>query len=96
MLLSEEEEEILVMFLNDKPPNFEEAKKYKEWAHACEDEIESITRLECWELVDLPPGVKPIGLNWICKIKRNFDGSINKYKSRLVAKGYVQRYGIRL
>lgn len=47
VLLSEEEGEILLMFLNDEPPNFEEAKKYKEWVRACEDEIESITRLEC-------------------------------------------------
>ena len=28
------------------------------------------------------------------KIKRNTDGSISKYKVRLVAKGYVQRHGI--
>ena len=47
-----------------------------------------------WDLVDLPPGAKPIGLKWIFKIKRNADGSINKYKSRLVAKGYIQRHGI--
>lgn len=94
VLLSEEEGEILLMFLNDEPPNFEEAKKYKEWVRVCEDEIESITRLECWELVDLPPGAKPIGFKWIFKIKRNSNGSINKSKSRLVAKGYVQRYGI--
>lgn len=47
-----------------------------------------------WVLVDLPPGAKPIGLKWIFEIKRNADGSINKYKSRLVAKGYIQRYGI--
>lgn len=44
--------------------------------------------------MELPPGAKAIGLKWIFKIKRNSDGSINKYKSRLVAKGYVQRYGV--
>lgn len=61
---------------------------------ACKDEILSITKLECWTLVDLPHGVKPIGLKWIFKLKRNSDGSINKYKARLVAKGYVQQYGV--
>ena len=45
-------------------------------------------------LLDKPAGVKVIGLKWIFKIKRNADGSINKYKSRLVAKGYVQEHGI--
>lgn len=82
------------MYLNDEPRTFEEAKKLKEWLRACEDEIESITRLESWSLVNLPPGSNPIGLKWVFKIKRNSNGSINKYKSLLVAKEYVQRYGI--
>lgn len=42
----------------------------------------------------MPKGAKAIGLKWIFKIKRNADGSINKYKSRLVAKGYIQRHGV--
>lgn len=94
VLLSEEEGELLLMYLNDEPRTFEEAKKLEEWLQACEDKIESITRLKSWCLVDLPPGAKPIGLKWVFKIKRNSDGSINKYKSPLVAEGYIQRYGI--
>ena len=94
LLLAEGEGERLLMCLNNEPESFEEAKRYKEWLQACEAEIKSITKLDSWELVDLPPGAKPIGLKWIFKIKRNSDGSINKYKSHLVAKGYVQRYGI--
>ena len=47
-----------------------------------------------WELVDLPHGVKPIGPKWVFKLKRNLDGSINKYKARLVEKGYKQQYGV--
>ena len=41
-----------------------------------------------------PPGCKPIGLKWVYKIKRNSHGDIVRYKSRLVAKGYVQKFGI--
>lgn len=44
-------------------------------------------------MVDLPIGVKRIELKWVFKIKRNSDGSVNKYKTRLVVKGYVQRHG---
>ena len=47
-----------------------------------------------WVLLDKPARVKVIGLKWIFKIKRNADGSINKYKSRLMAKEYVQEHGI--
>lgn len=68
--------------------------KKKVWHDACEEEIKSIIKNKTWDLVDLPPGSKPIGLKWIFKIKKNADGSIQKYNSRLVAKGYVQRHGI--
>ena len=44
-----------------------------------------------WELVDLPPGVKTIGCKWIFKRKLKQDGSIKKYKTRLVAKDFKQR-----
>ncbi|CAA7059093.1 unnamed protein product [Microthlaspi erraticum] len=73
---------------------FKEPQESKEWMRACEDEISSIEKNNTWDLVELPYGAKPIGLKWVFKLKRNSDGSINKYKSRLVAKGYVQRYGI--
>ena len=54
----------------------------------------SIEKNNTWDLVDLPAGAKAIGLKLIFKIKHNSDGSINKHKSRLVAKGYIKRYGI--
>lgn len=77
-----------------EPWSFEEAKKLQVWIDACEDEIFSIEKNNTWDLVELPKGVKPIGLKWIFKIKRNADGTISKYKTRLVVKGYVQRHGV--
>ena len=44
-----------------------------------------------WELVDLPPGTKTIGCKWLFKRKLKQDGSIEKYKARLVVKGFKQR-----
>ena len=44
-----------------------------------------------WELVDLPPGAKTIGCKWIFKRKLKQDGSIEKYKTCLVAKDFIQR-----
>ncbi|CAA7013624.1 unnamed protein product [Microthlaspi erraticum] len=94
ILLAEIEGELLLMCLNDEPRDFYEAKESKSWMAACEDEINSIVKNKTWTLVDLPVGAKPIGLKWVFKLKRNSDGSINKHKARLVAKRYVQRYGI--
>ena len=45
-------------------------------------------------MVALSPGRKTIGNKWVLKIKHKADGSIDKYKACLVAKGYTQREGI--
>jgi hypothetical protein len=44
------------------------------------------------DLVPLPLGKSVVGYCWVYKIKINFDGSIERYKVRLVAKGYSQQY----
>ena len=49
-----------------------------------------------WELVNLPPGNKPIGCKWIFKRKLRIDDTIDKYKARLVAKGYRQNESLDL
>lgn len=72
VLLIEEEVERLLICLNEEPINFEEARKSKHWIMACDDEINSIEKNLTWNLVDLPPGTKPIGLKWIFKLKKKF------------------------
>ena len=47
-----------------------------------------------WSLVSLPPGKHPVGCKWVYKIKYRADGTIQRYKVRLVAKGYTQQEGI--
>jgi hypothetical protein len=53
-----------------------------------------IQKNKTWDLVDRPEGRKVIGVKWIFKTKFNADNSINKYKARLVVKGYAQIFGI--
>ena len=64
------------------------------WKEAINDEVESILQNHTWELVDLLPGSKPLGYKWIFKKKMKADGSIDKYKVRLVIKGYKQKEGL--
>ena len=44
--------------------------------------------------MDLPSGTKPLGYKWIFKRKMKADGSIDKYKARLVVKGYRKNEGL--
>ena len=55
------------------------------------NEVDSILQNHTWELVDLPPGCKPLRSTWIFKRKMKSDDFIGKYKVRLVIKGYRKR-----
>src|ERR1700761_7857560 len=55
---------------------------------ACK-EIGSLLDNGTWELARLPPDRKAIGCRWVFVIKHKSDGSIDRYKARLVAQGYV-------
>ncbi|KAI9181689.1 hypothetical protein LWI28_017555 [Acer negundo] len=77
-----------------EPNIFQDAVKYKERYDAMDEEIKALEKHKTWELVDLPDNKEVVGLKWVYKTKYRFDGSIKKYKVRLVAKGYMQREGI--
>ncbi|GJP45040.1 hypothetical protein CLOM_g4440 [Closterium sp. NIES-68] len=51
----------------------------------------SIIENDTFDLVNLPPGRKAISSKWLFKRKTDADGNIERYKSRLVAKGYQQQ-----
>ncbi|GJQ91822.1 retrovirus-related pol polyprotein from transposon TNT 1-94 [Tanacetum coccineum] len=62
----------------------------QQWREAIKSEIESILQNHTWELVDLPPGCKPLGYKWIFKKKMKADGTVDKYKARLVIQGNLE------
>ena len=49
---------------------------------------------DIWEFVKLSAGKKIIGCKWVYKIKHKADGTVERYKARLVVKGYTHKAGI--
>jgi hypothetical protein len=59
-----------------------------------DEEMRFLLENGTWELVEKPDGVGPVPARWAYKIKRDAQGNTERYKSRVVAKGYLQRQGV--
>ncbi|XP_037810037.1 uncharacterized mitochondrial protein AtMg00820-like [Lucilia sericata] len=82
---------------NVEPSTYKQAIECNEkekWVEAMNEEMKSLENNKTWKVVPLPEGRKAIGCKWIYKIKRGSDGEILKYKARLVAQGFSQKYGV--
>lgn len=60
------------------------------WQKAMEEEYDSLMENKTWELVSLPPGRKALDCKWVYKTKKDAAGKIERYKARLVARGFAQ------
>jgi hypothetical protein len=58
------------------------------------DEIVALHANATWSLVPFDPSMNIVGCRWVYKIKRRVDGAIDRYKARLVARGFTQHEGI--
>jgi hypothetical protein len=61
--------------------------------YTVQEEYNALIKNNTWTLVSLPPNRESIGCKWVFRIKENPDGTVNKYKARLVAKRYHQHFG---
>jgi hypothetical protein len=59
------------------------------WIDAMKDELKSMAQNEVWDLVELPNGYKKVGCKWVFKTKCDSNGNIERYKAKLVAKGFT-------
>jgi histone deacetylase 1/2 len=78
----------------DEPTTVVAALSDKNWTAAMDSEYQALLHNKTRHLVPRPKGKNIIGCKWVYKIKRKADGTIDRYKPRLVAKGFKQRYGI--
>ena len=56
------------------------------------EELDALSQNHTWDLVPLPPHAVPITCCWIYRVKTHSNGSLERYKVRLVARGFQQEY----
>ena len=80
----------------DDPSTVKEAQSRSDWPlwqQAMDREMKTLKDAGTWETVPRPTGRNIVGSKWVFRIKRKADGTIDKYKARLVARGFTQIYG---
>ena len=81
-----------------EPATYEQAINDPEWGHLWKDAIRAeITALMAngtWKEIVPPKGSNIVTSKWVFKVKMNMDGTLDKLKARLVARGFSQVQGI--
>jgi hypothetical protein len=79
---------------SSEPFAFSDANWYAVWHNAMCDEIATLRTNRTWSLVPFHPSMNVVGSRWVYRIKHRVDDSIERYKARLVARGFTQQEGI--
>jgi hypothetical protein len=77
-----------------EPSTLGEALDDVRWHEAMNDEYQALMDNKTWHLVPPRSTRNIIDCKWVYRIKKNADGTIDKYKACLGAKGFKQRCGI--
>ena len=77
-----------------EPTTFTQAVKDSNWVLSMEKEFYALQRNNTWHLGPLPSNSNIIGCKWVYKFKYKPDGTVDRYKARLVAQGFTQTPGL--
>jgi hypothetical protein len=66
----------------------------RHWEVVINEELQSLASNNVWKIVDTPKGANVVTNKWVLKVKRLPDGRTDRYKARLVARGFSQQYGV--
>ena len=94
---SEDLFEAAISEVQDDPKTLNQARSrpdWPKWQEAMDREITTLDKAKTWTNVQRPAGKNIVGSKWVFRIKRKADGAIEKYKARLVARGFTQKFGI--
>jgi hypothetical protein len=64
------------------------------WKLAMDKEFDTLVKNRTWHLVPPQQGKNIVDCKWVFKIKKKANDTIDRYKARLVAKRFKQKYGI--
>jgi hypothetical protein len=64
------------------------------WRQAMNEEFEALIKNKTWHLIPPRAGLNVIDSNWVFKLKYKPDDTIDRYKAKLVAKGFKQQYDV--
>ncbi|RVW89807.1 Retrovirus-related Pol polyprotein from transposon RE1 [Vitis vinifera] len=77
-----------------EPKTYRTALKIPHWLKAMQEEIKALIQNRTWDLVPRPPTANIVGSKWVFKTNLKEDGTIDRYKARLVARGFSQIPGL--
>ena len=66
----------------------------EKWKRAMESEMDSLKENGVYEIIDRPAGKKVVKSKWVFRVKTNELGEVEKYKAKVVAKGFNEVEGI--
>ena len=78
-------------------PTLAEAKRrsdWPKWQEAMREEVRSLKANRTWKVVERPQDTNVVDCKWVLRIKKNAAGEIDKYKARLVTRGFTQIHGV--
>ncbi|KAH9143587.1 hypothetical protein AeRB84_012433 [Aphanomyces euteiches] len=96
-MIMQEINEARVFLTITEPRNAKEAlsgPQAKHWQESMQAELDGLVANGTWEVVERPPSGNVVSHKWVYKIKYDREGQIDKFKARLVARGFTQRYGV--
>lgn len=76
------------------PTKVHDAFSGSKWDDAMTEDRRALQNNQTLELVPLPKGKKLVGCVWVLTIKHKATGTMDKYRTKLVARGFTQTYGI--
>ena len=85
---------ILNISMTTEPTSYYEVVKFPHWCAAMNDELRALEANYTWTVMSLPSSKHIVGCRWVYKITRKADGTLERYKARLIAEAYTQQHGI--